>query len=160
MSYTQPIPDGFEVHQFKRTFILNHSRKDVWEILMRQSTFTDTQVWPFRVEFDKKERYMRTGSDNMHHGPFMLFSGVITKVSPPSYRDLHYYSGSYFGSIRWIRPARLQFTLEDNQGSTHLYLELTSYVKPWISFFWSQSLKLFWSNFGRWLNRHIRKQIH
>jgi hypothetical protein len=158
MTYIQPCPEGFVEHTYERTYHLDHNPNKVWDILLQQSTFSKTQIWPFRVEFESKEKYMKEGMDNVHHGPFMLFSGVVTSVSPPRYRDLHYYTGSYFGSLRWVRPARLEFDLSEESGSTRLVLRLSAYVKPWIKGLWNNMLGLFWSNFGRWLNRYISKK--
>jgi len=157
MSYHQPIPPGFKTHKYERTYQLSHAQEKVWEVLLRQSTFSETQIWPFRVEFEQKKKYMEEGMDNIHHGPFMLFSGIVTTTRPPAYRDLHYYSGSYFLNLRWIRPARLEFNLLPQGDITLVTLGLTTYIRSWVRPFWNLAMRMFWSNFGRWLNRRIGK---
>ena len=154
----QSLPTGFKQYDFVKAFQLRHPIEKVWDILLRQNTFSKTQVWPFKVEFEGESTYMREGQDNVHHGPLMLFTGVMGQIKAPFYRDLQYYMGSYFISMRLIRPARLQFTLSENPEGTFVEMKLTSYVKPWAVSFWSLMLRLFWSNFGHWLSRYISKQ--
>ena len=160
MKLLQTCPGNFILHQYKKEYELSHSIEQTWDTLMKQSTFTDTQVWPFRVEFDRPQVYMETGMANIHHGPLLLFTGEIAEVRPAEYRDLQYYMGSYFGSVRLIRPARLEISLKPSSSGTSATIILTSYVRPWISGIWNMMLKLFWSNFGRFLNRRISRQIN
>ncbi len=160
MNYKQTRPASFMQHVYSKKFLINSSLEDVWDVLMRQATFSDMQLWPFRVEFDSPEGEdnMTVGMDNIHHGPFMLFSGVLTEINDHKYRDLHYYLGSYFLNVRWIRPARLEFFVNPGTDGTELELRLTTYVKPWIKGAWNAMLSMFWINFGSWFNRYVRKQ--
>ncbi|MCA6074562.1 hypothetical protein [Fulvivirga sedimenti] len=161
MKYKQTRPASFDEHVYSKKYIINSPVSEVWNVLMRESTFRDTQLWPFRVEFDSDgaEDRMTVGMDNVHHGPLMLFTGVLTEIREREYRDLHYYLGSYFLSVRWIRPARLEFFVVDQGDNTGLELRLTTYVRPWIKGIWNSMLSVFWLNFGSWFNRYVKKQI-
>lgn len=156
--FQQTLADGFDVHQYMREYHIPADQEMVWDVLMQQRTFTDTQIWPFRVEFlsDAKD-YMKVGMENVHHGPFMLFAGEITRIDAPNYRELQYYLGSYFLSMRLIRPTRLEFYLFPEENGTRVRLTLSSQVKPWVSGIWSALLGIFWNRFGKWITGYIRR---
>jgi len=159
LSVHQPLPSSFKSHSFKKEYEIDYPEKKVWQWLNDPKTFTDNQVWPYRVEFTQAENHnsdFEEGVFNTHHGPLMSFSGVLGEINE-SYRDLKYLYGSYFLSIRWIRPHRLQFWTENKGDKTLLTMQLDSYVKPSFYGFWNWGQKLFWSRFGRWANRSIRK---
>ena len=157
----QPQPPGFDMHSFKFDFTIRESRQDVWNWLNTPETFTETQIPPFRVEFYSPSEDIPNGFHegvlNTHHGPMINFSGVLTKVESPSYRDLQYYYGSYAVSIRWIRPYRLQFWLAESGEDTIVTAQIDSYVKPWIRGLWTKAQKLFWSRFPSWARKSVAK---
>jgi hypothetical protein len=161
MKLVQPKPPKFQEHSYRFEFTVNQSRQDVWNWLNRPETFTDTQIPPFRVEFYSPSPDIPNGFHegvlNTHHGPLINFSGVLTSIQPPHYRDLQYYYGSYAISIRWIRPYRLQFWLEESDGSTTVVAQIDSYVKPWISGLWTTAQKVFWSRFPSWARRSVSR---
>jgi hypothetical protein len=147
---------GFVPHTHRFTVRSAKSRAEIWSWLNTPETFTQNQVWPYRVEFvspvENQEADFLEGVLNVHHGPLLNFAGVLTKIEPESYRDLQYYYGSYALSMRWIRPTRLQFWLEDDpDGGTILTGQIDSYVKPFMKGFWSFAQKLFWGQFRWWM---------
>jgi len=161
MDYQQHAVPGFVAHRYRRTFRIPHAPADVWEILHRRDTFTNHQFWPYRVEFTGSAvtPYMQEGEENTHHGPGMSFTGIMGKITKPSYRDLHYYYGSYFLTIRWIRPQRLQVWVEDNGAEeSSVTMQVDSWVKPWISRSWTFMQGIFWSGFGKWVSKLIRRK--
>lgn len=159
MTTHQPKPAKFEDHTFRREFNVYHPEETVWKWLNDPKTFTDNQVWPYRVEFIKESHHshdFQEGVFNAHHGPWMSFSGILGEIKP-GYRDLKYLYGSYFLSMRWIRPHRLQFWTEPMEKGTKLTLQLDSYVSPsWVGF-WSWGQDIFWGRFGRWMERSLAK---
>ncbi len=160
----QPCPQGFNKHEFTREFRTSHSRADVWRWLNSPETFTDTQVPPFKVEFYSPDpstipNGFHEGVLNIHHGPLMNFAGVLTTIENDRYRDLQYYFGSYALSLRWLRPYRLEFWLEDAADATVVKMKLSTWVKPWIAKTWTALQSLFWSRFGRWMNKAVPKQM-
>ncbi len=160
MEYTQSVVPGFVLHSYRRTFQINFNPEEVWEVLLRKDTFTDHQVWPYRVEFagPSNATYMEPGEENTHHGPWMSFTGAMGEIKAPSYRELRYYYGSYFLSIRWIRPERLQvWVRQSGDGASEVTMQVDSLVKPWISRIWTRMQAIFWSGFGRWISSLLRK---
>ncbi len=157
--YQQEQAQGFVAHSHEKTFAVNQSRGDVWDILLQKKTFTDHQVWPFRVEFMGTDSpYMQTGEENIHHGPWLLFTGAMGEIAPPSYRELNYFYGSYFLSFRWIRPSRLQIWVDPAEsGSSIIKVRIDSWVKPWASGMWTFMQNIFWSGFGRWINGLVKR---
>lgn len=152
------VSPGFEVHQYVKEYLIPAEQEDVWNILLQQSTFRDTQLWPFKVEFlAESGGEMTEGMENVHHGPFMLFTGEMTQIDAPNYRELQYYLGSYFLSMRLVRPTRLEFHLMPGDNGTLVRMTLSSQVKPWLAGIWSSMLSIFWGRFGRWITRYIRK---
>lgn len=157
----QPIPAKFKVHTLKKEYVLSHEEKHIWKWLNDPNTFTKNQIWPYRVEFIQSSGHksdFETGVFNTHHGPFMSFTGILGEIKP-NYRDLKYLYGSYFLSMRWIRPHRLQFWTKNNGNTTTLTLQLDSYVNPGFYKFWNWSQQVFWSRFGRWMNKAISKSL-
>lgn len=154
----QTKPEKFKEHSFRKEYRINHSPEKIWHWLNDPKTFTDNQVWPYRVEFTPAagQKDFQEGVFNSHHGPFMSFSGVLGEIKS-DYRDLKYLYGSYFLSFRWIRPHRLQFWTEPKNDHTVLTMQLDSYVTPSFYKFWNWGQKLFWSRFGRWCNRSVKK---
>lgn len=162
-SLPHPKPAHFTEHSYRRTFEVTHSPGAVWHWLNLRSTFTDNQVWPYRVEFLAADgstlpgEHFTIGEYNIHHGPLMSFGGVIAAMDTERYRDLQYSYGSYFLSMRLIRPTRLQFWLEGTGAYTQVTLQIDSYAHPRIGKLWSQMQGIFWGRFGRWANRDVGK---
>jgi hypothetical protein len=44
-------PSGFVSHAYRSSFVVPVGVERVWEWLNDPATFTEGQVWPFRVEF-------------------------------------------------------------------------------------------------------------
>ena len=160
LSTHQPKPAHFKNHSFRKEFHTKKSEVEVWNWLNDPKTFTDNQVWPYKVEFVKEDHHktdFEEGVFNTHHGPLMSFSGILGEIKE-GYRDLKYLYGSYFLSMRWIRPQRLQFWTEGTVEGTRVTLQLDTYVTPGMYGFWNWSQGLFWGRFGRWMNRSLKKR--
>ena len=158
LSRHQPKPARFKDHTFRKEFLVYHQEEILWTWLNNPKTFTDSQLWPYRVEFIRGSQHthdFEEGVHNAHHGPLMSFSGVLEEIKP-GYRDLKYLYGSYFLSMRWIRPHRLQFWSEPLEKGSKLTLQLDSYVSPSWAGFWTWLQKIFWGRFERWLKRSLR----
>ncbi|MEL6589373.1 MAG: hypothetical protein AAFQ68_04805 [Bacteroidota bacterium] len=149
-------PPGFVQHTHRFEVVSKRSRDEIWTWLNTPETFTKNQVWPFRVEFVSPEEGGKAdfsvGVLNVHHGPLLNFAGVLTEIQEGRYRDLHYYYGSYALSLRWIRPTRLQFWLEDMpDGGCKVIGQVDSFVKPAMAGFWSFAQRFFWGQFRWWM---------
>ena len=116
-----------------------------WEALQQRETFVESQIPPYKVEFDAPQQTgpFDVGELNIHHGPLLSVHGRIGDISA-NYRDLEYFYGSYVLSFRWIRPVRLQFFKEENG----IRMRLKAYVAPWMRPFWLIGNSVFWSFFG------------
>ncbi|MDP8973738.1 MAG: hypothetical protein M3N45_11355 [Actinomycetota bacterium] len=68
-------PSGFVPHAYRRSFVVPFGVERVWGWLNDPATFTEGQVWPFRVEF--VDGGFELGVLNVHHGPFLNVAGVI-----------------------------------------------------------------------------------
>jgi hypothetical protein len=84
-------PSGFVSHAYRSSFVVPVGVERVWEWLNDPATFTEGQVWPFRVEF--VDGGFEPGVLNVHHGPFLNVAGIIGEVRDPrpgipAYRDL------------------------------------------------------------------------
>lgn len=158
-TYDQKAPAGFAAHAYERDYQIPCFIEDVWRVLLRKDTFTDHQVWPYRVEFVKEGSiYMENGEENIHHGPLMSFAGVMGEIQPPNYRDLRYFYGSYFLSMRLIRPSRLQIWLTAGEGKqTHVKIRIDSWVKPFFQKSWTRMQRIFWKGFGKWIGKLTEK---
>lgn len=162
MSLVQPQPPRFQDHRFNLEFEINESKEKIWTWLNKPETFTDTQIPPYKVEFYSPDpenipNGMNEGVLNIHHGPFINFAGVMGKIEPNQYRDLQYFHGSYAFSLRWIRPYRLEFWIEEGKNKTSkVRMQLSTWVRPWISGIWTSFQKLFWSRFEGWMKRSLR----
>lgn len=161
LSTHQPKPRNFKIHSYRKEYIIDKPKEKIWEWLNDPKTFTENQVWPYRVEFTpspEQTNEFEEGVLNSHHGPLMSFTGVLGEIKE-DYRDLKYLYGSYFLSFRWIRPQRLQFwTTDGNAEGTVVTMQLDSFVHPSFYGFWNFGLKLFWARFGKWLQKSIKKK--
>ena len=53
----QPKPKKLKTHSFKKSWLIPHTDKECWNILNKMETFTESQVFPYKVEFiDKKNK--------------------------------------------------------------------------------------------------------
>lgn len=158
----QPQPPGFQDHKFTFQVTLAAAEKDVWNWLNNTKTFTDTQVWPYRVEFYSPDpETIPNGFHEEiltnHTGPLINFAGKLTKIDA-NYRDLQYFYGSYALSFKWFRPYRLQFWTSSSDDKTELTCTLSTYVKPKLYGFWDRSQRIFWSRFRNWAKKSIKAQ--
>ncbi len=153
-SVPQGAPEDFVPHTHRRTFQIPYEQQRVWNWLNDPATFTEGQVWPFRVEF--VDGGFEPGVLNVHHGPLLNFAGAIGEVREPEhgaagYRDLKYFYGSYAISPRLVRPTRLQFWVEGSGEGTLLTLQVDSLVRHWFTKPWDLSQRVFWQRFPRWI---------
>ena len=146
-------PAGFVPHAYRRSSVTPFPVGRVWRWLNDPATFTEGQVWPFRVEF--VDGGFEPGVLNAHHGPFLNLAGAIGEVRGfergVAYRDLKYFYGSYVFSPRLVRPTRLQFWAGGSAGGTLVQLRLDSLVRHWFGRTWGRSQRIFWSRFPRWM---------
>lgn len=157
----QPNPPGFKKHIHIFEFEIAASEASVWEWLNDTRTFTDTQVWPYKVEFYSPDEStipngFNEGVLTNHTGPFVNFAGELVKIED-NYRDLQYLYGSYALSFQWIRPYRLEFWTQQTDNGTQIKCALSAYVKPWLFNTWAWSQKIFWGRFQRWSSKQIGK---
>lgn len=154
----QAAPSGFREHSVKKEFILKKTLTQVWDWLNNPETFSRGQIPPWRVEFVSADPEtppgFHVGGLNVHHGPFTLFAGTMTEIREREYRDLQYFYGSHFLSLRLVRPTRLQFWVEAiEENETKVTLQLDSLVRRWFSPLWSLGNRCFWTMFGAWIRR-------
>ncbi len=153
-----PAP-GFEEHAFEKSFVVSAPRERCWAWLENPATFTEGQVWPYRVEFvscDSRPPGFHEGGLNIHHGPFLHLPAVLGEIREGEYRDLLYFYGSYVISPRLLRPTRLRFWVSDEAppgGGTEVRLRLDSYVRRGFAGIWTAGQRVFWSRFPRWMER-------
>ncbi len=157
----QPQPPGYKIHSYSFDVKVNASAKSVWKWLNDPKTFTDTQVWPYKVEFyspDPKKipNGFHEGVLTNHTGPFINFAGVLAEISD-DYRDLQYYYGSYALSFSLVRPFRLEFRTSNEDDSTTITCTISSYVKPPFYKTWDRLNKLFWKRFRKWSKKSVEK---
>lgn len=157
----QGAPNNFVSHVHRKTFVAPYPTGEVWTWLNDPATFTEGQVWPYRVEF--VDGGFEPGVLNVHHGPLLNFAGVIGEVRPPTpdaagYRDLPYFYGSYAISPRLIRPTRLQFWVEKTAGGTAVTLQVDSLVRPWFGWYWTLAQSIFWARFPQWMDGALRDE--
>ncbi len=154
-------PEGFVEHAYERSFVVPIPIGRVWGCLNDPATFTEGQVWPYRVEF--VEGGFEPGVLNVHHGPLLNAAGVIGEVRDPGpgisgYRDLKYFYGSYTLSPRLVRPTRLRFWAAETASparGTRVSLELDALVRRPFVPVWELSQKIFWSRFPVWMGKEL-----
>ncbi|HHP7241802.1 MAG TPA: hypothetical protein ACFCUD_09020 [Cyclobacteriaceae bacterium] len=162
MSVIQPHPPGFEDQVYRFSFHVSAGVNRTWDWLNDPKTFTETQFWPFVVEFYSPEPEViptgfHEGVLTNHYGPFLNFAGLLTKIKHNKYRDLQYYYGSYAINFMWIRPYRLEFWVQEEHGKTLITCAVSCYVKPFIANFWWRLQKTFWKRFEKWAQKSLRK---
>ena len=148
--FIQPKPYFLKSHSFTKTWIINKSVKQCWDVLNSMETFTKGQMFPYRVEFvsENTTPSFSPGVWTNHHGPLLNVCGKIGEMKHHEYRDLNYSYGSYVLSFRFIRPVRLQFFFKSHENGTELRVQLDTYVVPWLMSFWGWAQSFFWSGFG------------
>ncbi len=157
----QPKPPGFKEHVYTFSFEVPSTEEKVWKWLNDMGTFTDNQIWPYRVEFyspdeEKIPNGFHEGVLTNHHGPFINFAGVLTKIQS-NYRELQYNYGTYAISFRWVRPFKLEFSTNEVDGKTTITGTLSSWVKPGFYSLWHSGQSWFWGSFKRWATRSLKK---
>ena len=138
-------PSSFKKYKFTHSLSIDkESQISLWKKLNRRETFTEGQIFPYKVEFESGESsgFFEQGELNIHHGPFLSVHGAIGKISD-TYRSLDYFYGSYVLSFRLVRPTKLEFF----QTSEGMRMELTAFVAPWFLPFWNLGNKAFWKVF-------------
>ena len=154
-------PRGFVEHVYERSFVVAQPIERVWGWINDPATFTQGQVWPYRVEF--VDGGFEPGVLNVHHGPLLNAAGVIGEVRDPepgvvAYRDLKYFYGSYALSPRLVRPTRLRFWAAEVSypaGGTRVSLALDSLVRGSFVPIWELSQRIFWSRFPLWMRKEL-----
>ena len=158
----QPQPPNFDIHSYSFDVEVEvEAGKDaVWQWLNDPKTFTETQVWPYKVEFYSPSKDIPNGFHEgvltNHTGPLINFAGVLTEIKE-DYRDLQYYYGSYALNFGLVRPYRLEFKTTEHDSSTTITCTISSYVKPSFYKTWDRLNKLFWRKFKRWSKKSIMK---
>jgi hypothetical protein len=157
----QPKPPGFKDHSYTFDVVVTASEDTVWSWLNDTRTFTDTQVWPYRVEFYSPDAAVipngfHEGVLTNHTGPFINFAGELTSVQP-HYRDLQYLYGSYAITFRWFRPNRLEFFTKADGDQVTITCTLSTYVKPSMEWMWNTGMKYFWRSFKKWSKKSIER---
>lgn len=152
------LPPGFVEHVFEHGFELDVPRSAAWAWLESPETFTESQTWPFRVEFlaprSDTSAGFEVGGINIHHGPLMCFAGVLTEIREGEYRDLRYFYGSHLFGLRWIRPTRLEFFVSDAPGGgARVRVRIGSFVRRPLAGTWTWAQGIFWRRFERWMRR-------
>jgi hypothetical protein len=153
-SATQVCPEGFEDQPFEIKFKVNAAPAQVSGYLNSTSTFTDGQIFPFRVEFldAQTRRFTREFKEGIltnHHGPLLNAAGVLQKIEFPRYRDLQYFYGSYAISFRLFRPYRLEIWVDEDAAavSSIVSVKLSTYVRRGWAWLWTVGQTCFWPSF-------------
>ena len=141
MNIQSKCPNHMIESIFEKKILFKKDKQESWKRLQRRETFVDSQIPPFKVEFDNKEQkgVFKEMELNIHHGPFLHLPAVVGEVSH-EYRDLKYLYGAYVISFHLIRPIRLEFFCREKT----IDLKLQSYVHPLFKNIWPQINKVFW----------------
>jgi len=158
-----PRTPGFVENVHESHFRIAAPWTRVWQWLETPETFSDGQVWPYRVDFlapdPSSPAGFHEGGLNIHHGPFLSLPGrldTIEESDDRAYRSLSYLYGSYVLSLRLIRPTRLEFWVEEEADArTLVRVRLSSDVHPVIETPWSRLQGVFWSRLGRWMAKAL-----
>lgn len=165
----QQTPPGWRVHKFEHAWRVRSPRAAVWAWLNDPETFTK-QIWPYWVEFLPGSGVaggsgFAPGVLNAHHGPLLNASGIITSVDlgpdgKGRYRDLQYCYGSFVIGMRFVRPRRLEFWIDDadTAGESTVRVRLVSDVAPWFAAVWGAINRGFWLSFPGWMRSGARKR--
>ena len=158
-----PAPAPFVPHVVERDFHLAVPWTAAWQWLETPETFTQGQIWPFRVEFlsadpDTPAGFYE-GGFNIHHGPLLSLPGRLTEIreeTANAYRRLDYLYGAYAISLRLVRPTCLEFWVESSENSAaRVRLRLASHVHRRFEGLWNRSQDIFWDRFPRWMAQSL-----
>ena len=166
----QVKPPGFKAHVHEHVVEVNHPWTVAWGWLHDPDTFIKGQPWPYRVEFlDTPQpdgtiaRGFDVGTRNAHHGPFMNFCGVISRVSVEAdraERDLDYDYGAYALAFRLIRPTLLRISVDGlGPDRCRVTVRVESYVRGWIAGPWTLAQRCFWPFFSVALRWSCRRRV-
>ncbi|MEM9176652.1 MAG: hypothetical protein AAGC67_15620 [Myxococcota bacterium] len=158
-----PRTAGFVEHMHLSEFRLAAPWSRVWAWLETPETFSEGQIWPYRVDFlapdETSPAGFYEGGLNIHHGPLLSLPGRLDKIEETDrggYRSLSYLYGSYVLSLRLIRPTRLEFWAQsEGEARTLVRLRLSSDVRPSIQAPWSRLQEIFWGRLARWMGGAI-----
>lgn len=145
-------PESFTDQPFEVSFLVNSTPSHVAKVLNATSTFSDGQIFPFRVEFldpstGRFTKKFEEGILTNHHGPLLSAVGILREIDFPNYRDLQYFYGAYAISFRLFRPHRLEiFTTEEN-SKCRVRVRLSTYVKNGWGWLWRLGQTCFWPSF-------------
>ena len=162
----QTCPPSFRPHEHEYVTVVNRPWTAVWAWLMRPETFTKGPLWPYRVEFidtpqadGTVSRGFEVGTLNAHHGPFLNFCGVISRIEErPSgaVRDLEYSYGAYALAFRLIRPHLLRISVDAvEETQCRVTVHVGAYVRRGMSGLWTFAQRCFWPGFGVALRRSV-----
>ncbi len=147
---SQPLPQSFRTHVYEISFTLPISQTESFEWLLKKKTFSSGQLPPYKVEFlpENKDPLMKEGDYTNHHGPWIQFAGVMTKISS-EYRRLDYLYGSYALTFRLIRPLCLEVWTHDlGSNKSKVTLKLTTGVRNFFVPIWNLLMNFFWPQFA------------
>ena len=158
-----PRTAGFVENVHESHFRIAATWTRVWQWLETPETFSEGQVWPYRVDFLAPDASspagFHEGGMNIHHGPLLSLPGrldTIEESDQSAYRSLSYLYGSYVLSLRLIRPTRLEFWVEEEgDARTLVRVRLSSDVHPVIETPWSRLQGVFWSRLGQWMSKSL-----
>ncbi|MAD19333.1 MAG: hypothetical protein CMJ52_03820 [Planctomycetaceae bacterium] len=167
---SQDCPPRFQRHRYRHAFEIEGAWRAVWNWLMTPDTFTKGQPWPYRVEFLETSgpeggvaRGFEVGALNAHHGPFMNFCGVVSRVEvldDRAERDIEYAYGAYFLAFRLVRPVGLRVSVDGiSESRCRVEVQVDSYVRPWTAGLWTLAQRCFWPGFGLSLRRAGRRTL-
>ena len=165
----QVKPPGFKAHVHEHVVEVNHPWTVAWGWLHDPETFIKGQPWPYRVEFldtplpdGTIARGFDVGTRNAHHGPFMNFCGVISRVSVEAdraERDLDYDYGAYALAFRLIRPTLLRISVDAlGPDRCRVTVRVESFVRGWIAGLWTLAQRCFWPFFSAALRWSCRRR--
>ena len=160
----QVRPPRFRDHVHEHVVEVDRPWSVAWGWLHDPDTFIKGQPWPYRVEFLDTPRPDGTvasgfdvGTRNAHHGPFLNFCGVITRVvveEERAERDLRYDYGAYALAFRLIRPTLLRIGVVGlGPDRCRVTVRVESHVRGWMSGPWTLAQRCFWPFFSialRW----------
>lgn len=157
MDHTLPVtatPAKLVLRHCETEVRIARPRQSVWAWLCDPATFSEGQVWPYRVEFIDADTGQpagfRPGVLTNHHGPLLNFAGVIGEMRAPEYRDLAYTYGAFFLGPRVCRPVRLQMWLrEDGPDATIVRIGVDAQVRKGLGRISDRFQRVFWKGLAR-----------
>lgn len=151
---TPVCPEGFTDRPFQIQYQIGAPLSRVVSLLNATSTFTDGQIFPFRVEFldpgsGALTQRFEQGVLTNHHGPLLSAAGILSQIDGLKYRRLDYFYGSYAISFRLFRPYCLEIWFDPiSPDSTRVTAKLSTHCRQGWGWLWSFGQNLFWPQFG------------